>query len=159
MRLKYQLFLLMLGASAVLIALMFAISSWSFSRGFLGYINNAAQRQLQPLVEIVAERYKQSGGWDWVEGNPGEWRRLLAQWRPGTNRGPRRGSSVDAPGDASADASGDATGVSSVGSLGGDSGGRQSQDTRSPPPHLNRRINGGGPVSYTHLTLPTNREV
>jgi len=66
MCLKYQLFLLMLGASAILITLMFVISNWSFSRGFLGYINNAEQRQLQSLVDAVAERYKRSGGWDWV---------------------------------------------------------------------------------------------
>ena len=79
MRLKYQLFLILLAASTILISLMFVISSWSFSRGFLGYINSAEQQQLQPLLDNIIERYERSNGWDWAKGNTREWRRLLAE--------------------------------------------------------------------------------
>ena len=80
MRLKYQLFLILLAASTILISLMFVISSWSFSRGFLGYINSAEQQQLRPLLDNIIERYERSNGWDWAKGNTREWRRLLADY-------------------------------------------------------------------------------
>ncbi len=92
MRLKYQLFLVLLLASAILITLMFAISSWSFSRGFLGYINNAEQQQLQPLLESIVDKYEQYGGWQWVDGNTSEWRQLLSEHgRQRRGRGRSRG--------------------------------------------------------------------
>lgn len=94
MRLKYQLFLVLLATSALLILLMFVISSWSFSRGFLGYINSAQQQQLQPLLDDVARRYEQSldesgEGWAWVAGDNREWRQLLSAHGP-SGRSDRR---------------------------------------------------------------------
>ena len=67
MRLKYQIFLTLLLASALLIALMYAISSWRFSRGFLDYVNQNEIARLEPLSEQLIARYEDAGGtWDWV---------------------------------------------------------------------------------------------
>lgn len=91
MRLKYQLFLVLLAASAILIMLMFAISSWSFSRGFLSYLDNAEQRQIQPLLNDIVDRFERDDSWQWAEGNTSEWRQLLAEHgkpRRGRKRGP-----------------------------------------------------------------------
>lgn len=67
MRLKYQIFLTLLATSALLIALMYAISSWSFSRGFLNYVNNNELVRLEPLAERLLSRYEDAGNsWDWV---------------------------------------------------------------------------------------------
>lgn len=66
MRLKYQLFFTLLTASAVLIAVMWLINSWTFSRGFLEYQNNAIRARLQTLSVELAERYEQEGHWEWV---------------------------------------------------------------------------------------------
>jgi len=51
MRLHIQLFLTLLIASALLIAMLFAINSWTFSRGFASYVN---QTRLYPLVTELA---------------------------------------------------------------------------------------------------------
>ena len=64
MRLKYQLFITLLIASALLVALMFAVSSASFSRGFLRYINNAEQERVQQLAAELEKQYARDGSWD-----------------------------------------------------------------------------------------------
>lgn len=66
MRLKYQLFLTLLAASAMLIALMYAISSWSFSRGFLDYVHQNEVDRLQLVGDELVERFDEDGNWDWV---------------------------------------------------------------------------------------------
>jgi len=52
MRLKYQLFLTLLAASAVLIAQMYVISSWSFSRGFLEYVKQKIDDPCEALMDL-----------------------------------------------------------------------------------------------------------
>jgi two-component system sensor histidine kinase BaeS len=109
MRLKYQLFLVLLAASAILIMLMFAISSWSFSRGFLSYLDNAEQRQLQPLLNDLVDRYERNDGWQWAEGNTPEWKQLLAEHgKPRRGRKRARGDARGGSGGAGGDSRGDA---------------------------------------------------
>jgi len=66
MRLKYQLFLTLLAASAVLIALMYVISSWSFSRGFLEYVKQNEKDRWQAVSEQLIERHNEEGDWVWA---------------------------------------------------------------------------------------------
>lgn len=94
MRLKHQLFVVLLTTSAILITLMFVISSWSFSRGFLGYVNSAEKQRLQPLLESIAREYDDNDGWGWVAGDSRAWKQLLSEyarnlWTKGGRRGPR----------------------------------------------------------------------
>lgn len=78
MRLKYQLFLLLLLTGGLLIALMAAIGSWNFNRGFIGYINDIERQQLNPIVDALAAGYALEGSWDWVTDDRREWTALLA---------------------------------------------------------------------------------
>lgn len=77
MRLKYQLFIALLIASALLVALMFTVSSLSFSRGFLGYINNAEEQRIRSLVTELEQLYAEDGSWDNTQNNPRLFRSLL----------------------------------------------------------------------------------
>lgn len=90
MRLKYQIFLLLLLISALIITLMFVINSWSFSRGFLGYINSAELRRLVPVISAIAERYEENGNWEWLRQDKREFRRLLDMNLPGRRGGRQR---------------------------------------------------------------------
>jgi len=64
MRLHIQLFLTLLVASALLIAMLFVVNSWTFSRGFASYVN---QNRLAPLVSELAYLHERDGGWPWVK--------------------------------------------------------------------------------------------
>jgi len=98
MRLKYQLFLTLLAASAVLIALMYVISTWSFSRGFLTYVNSVeAQQRLAPIAELLVEEYDDQQSWDWVEKEPALWRRLLDENRDQQRQSAKRSDGPKEP--------------------------------------------------------------
>lgn len=73
MRLKYQLFLAMLLGSGLLIALMYAINSWSFNRGFLGYINSTEVARIEPIVDDLAANYAEHDGWEWIAASHRRW--------------------------------------------------------------------------------------
>ena len=95
MRLSLQLFITLLIASALLVALMFAITSFSFSRGFLAYINDAEKSRLSSLTSNLAAIYEQDPNWDWIEKGSDRWRQVLVasnlSSRPPPTRGPKRG--------------------------------------------------------------------
>jgi len=99
MRLKYQLFLILILTSALLIALMALIGSRSFDRGFIGYINNTEQQQLLPLVDALADGYEREGSWDWLTDKRRAWKDVL-DTHLGPGRVPRPGRERDRrPGD------------------------------------------------------------
>ena len=75
MKLKYQLFVVLLVASALLIALMLAVNSVSFQRQFINYVNSVEQKRLEPFIEELTAIYTDSGDWNWV--NKGSWGNLL----------------------------------------------------------------------------------
>lgn len=91
MRLKYQLFIALLVASALLIALMLAVNSWSFNRGFLGYINNNEKVRLEPLAVDLATAYESNGNWNWTKKGRRQWFNLISQYDVG-HRIPQLGS-------------------------------------------------------------------
>jgi len=92
MRLKYQLFLTLLAASAVLIVIMYAVSSWRFSRGFLEYINQQEIERSELVAEQLLDRFEEEGSWQWA--NRQSLRRIESETRtdrPRRNREGRRG--------------------------------------------------------------------
>ncbi len=97
MRLKYQIFLTLVSASALLIAIMFALSSWSFNRGFLDYVNQNEKDRLSPVVDELVDQFEQYGHWDWV--NRRSMRELLPEgWsaqQGGRTPGKQNRSSTD----------------------------------------------------------------
>jgi len=78
MKLKYQLFIVLLLASATLIATLFIFNNWSFKRGFDNYINRSQTSSLEALASTLADAYTESTNWDWIEGNNSQWRRITA---------------------------------------------------------------------------------
>jgi len=99
MRLDYQLFLILILTSALLIALMALIGNRSFDRGFIGYINNTERQQLLPLIDALADGYEREGSWDWLTDKRRAWKDLL-DTHLGQGRAPRPGRERDRrPGD------------------------------------------------------------
>ena len=93
MRLKYQLFITLLIASALLVAVMFTVSSLSFSRGFLGYINNAEDQRLAELVPVLEQKYATDGSWETLASDTSVIRSVLRSVRAGNrNRRDNRDS-------------------------------------------------------------------
>lgn len=94
MRLKYQLFLALLLGSGLLIALMYVINSWSFNRGFLGYINSTEVARIEPIVDELAANYQEHDGWGWIAANHRRWGTILNKYLgTPTRRGGRADSS------------------------------------------------------------------
>ncbi len=75
MKLKYQLFIVLLVASALLIALMLAVNSVSFQRQFINYVNSVEQKRLEPFIDELSSLHKENGHWNWL--NKSNWGDLL----------------------------------------------------------------------------------
>ena len=87
MRLKYQFFISLLLVSALLIALMYVLNSWSFNRGFLGYLNSVEAQKLDSVVEELSDEYRATGGWGSLISNRKQWRSINQQFSArGANR-------------------------------------------------------------------------
>lgn len=87
MKLKYQLFIILLLASAALIASLYAFNSWSFSRGFVNYVSQSHTSSLESLSATLAEGYSENESWDFLKNNEGQWRRISGLALRGTSQG------------------------------------------------------------------------
>jgi len=92
MRLKYQLFLTLLTASALLITLFYLISSWTFSRGFLSYVNSSEINRVDRFIDTLSEEYEDHGNWEFLTENPNAYSRLQRPFRRGSPLSSNRGS-------------------------------------------------------------------
>lgn len=80
MQIRYKQFLVILVANLLLAAALFTAVSWNFNRSFQEYVRNDQAKELQPLVEGLAEAYQQNGrSWQWLDNNRRQWQRLLQQ--------------------------------------------------------------------------------
>lgn len=77
MKLRSQLFFTLLFASAVLIALMFAVSNWSFNRGFLEYLNSVQLQRLDDLADSLTDYHDEHNNFDALANDPRMWRQQL----------------------------------------------------------------------------------
>jgi two-component system sensor histidine kinase BaeS len=68
-----QLFLAVL-ATAVLVALTVAAAAqWSFSRGFIGYLNAQAEQRLELALPRLQQAFAGHGDWEFLRDNPRAW--------------------------------------------------------------------------------------
>ena len=80
--------------SAVLASVLFVIlsmglaTSWSFTRGFLGYLNEQALERMAPVLPRLASAYEREGSWDFLRNNPQRWFEVM---RPDSDESPRHG--------------------------------------------------------------------
>lgn len=86
-RLRTRLFLAIAGTNALLAVLAWLVFSWSFDRGLVDYLNRADTERLQPLVQRLADHYREEGSWHSLTGDAERWTALLAETpAPGRNR-------------------------------------------------------------------------
>lgn len=78
----HRLFFAILAAAALSVTAMFAIMQWSIDRGFLRYVNNLEQMQLNLIAGELEADYANEGSWDFVRNDRGYWRRLLMTTMP-----------------------------------------------------------------------------
>ena len=79
-----KLFLAIAGAHLVLVMAVYLVYSWSFDKGLVDYVNQAEQARLTPMIEQLADGYRQQGNWRWVADDREVWVTLLRQtlgWR------------------------------------------------------------------------------
>jgi two-component system sensor histidine kinase BaeS len=91
---RTKLFLTLLLAGALVVAGMLGFVHWSFQRGLVELAESRQQERIEALVDRLAERYRQDGGWHrlradrrlWVALLIGQGERLHAGRRPGEGR-------------------------------------------------------------------------
>ena len=71
------MFFTLLIAGTLLVVVMFLVSSYTFNRAFLGYINRAETDHLQALVISLEEQYAQDLSWENTVSNREVWARVI----------------------------------------------------------------------------------
>lgn len=72
-----RLFLAVLATNVLVAVAMGASTRYSFTRDFLGYINEQGIERIDGLVPVMATAYTEHGGWNFLRGNPRQWFRLI----------------------------------------------------------------------------------
>lgn len=80
-----RIFLSLLFACALVLAVNGIAGRISFERAFLGYINQQGVQRMQQIAVSAAAEYQVHDGWGFLEGNPQAWFRLIHP--PGVNPG------------------------------------------------------------------------
>ena len=74
-----KLFLAVLAASIVVVLAMGVASRVSFTRGFLGYLNEQGVERMAALLPPLTEAYREHGDWEFLRATPRVWFSLLRQ--------------------------------------------------------------------------------
>lgn len=73
-----KLFLAVLSTAVFVVIAMGVAAQWSFSRGFLGYLNEVAMERLESSRERVTQAYLDNGrSWEFLRGDRSRWFKLL----------------------------------------------------------------------------------
>ncbi len=103
MKIKYRLFLALLGATGAAVLCMFFLLQWSVDRGFLRYVNTLEQERLERLAADLEQTYAEQGSWTFLRDDPWRWLRrrqqegLLEEAPPPGNSGTGRELAGKAP--------------------------------------------------------------
>ncbi|AUG08145.1 sensor histidine kinase efflux regulator BaeS [Pseudomonas sp. S09G 359] len=68
-----KLFIAVLAGVLLVILSMGLATSWSFGRGFLGYINEQALERMAPVLPRLASAYARDGSWEFFRNQPDRW--------------------------------------------------------------------------------------
>lgn len=68
-----KLFVAVLAGVLLVILSMGLATSWSFGRGFLGFINEQALERMAQVVPRLATAYQREGNWDFLRNRPDRW--------------------------------------------------------------------------------------
>ena len=73
-----QLFLAVLATATLVAVAMGAAAQLSFSRGFIGYLNEQAVQRMEAAIPRLKQAYSERGdSWAFLHGKPGAWFRLI----------------------------------------------------------------------------------
>lgn len=85
MRLWQRLFLAFAVLSSLALASFVGWQQYGFRRGFLEYLNGVERERLRAAAALLATRYEEAGGWDFLRRDPGQLPGLIdpaaAAWR------------------------------------------------------------------------------
>ncbi|MES2536221.1 MAG: sensor histidine kinase efflux regulator BaeS [Pseudomonadota bacterium] len=73
----FKLFLAILLSCALVAVAVSAAYRYSFSKGFLGYLNEQESQRVEMLRPSMIKAYKENGSWDFLRGNPRAWFSLI----------------------------------------------------------------------------------
>lgn len=68
-----KLFIAILASVLLVILSMGLATSWSFGRGFLGYLNEQALERMAPVLPRLASAYEREGSWEFLRNKPDRW--------------------------------------------------------------------------------------
>ena len=68
-----KLFIAVLAGVLLVILSMGVATSWSFGRGFLGYINEQALERMAPVLPRLVSVYEREGSWEYFRNQPDRW--------------------------------------------------------------------------------------
>jgi len=68
-----KLFVAVLAGVLLVILSMGIATSWSFGRGFLGYINEQALERMAPVLPRLVATYEREGSWEYFRNQPDRW--------------------------------------------------------------------------------------
>ncbi|WP_407316444.1 sensor histidine kinase efflux regulator BaeS [Pseudomonas sp. nanlin1] len=72
-----KLFGAVLGGVLLVILSMGLATSWSFTRGFLGYLNEQALERMAPVLPRLAAAYAREGNWDFLRNQADRWFEIM----------------------------------------------------------------------------------
>jgi two-component system sensor histidine kinase BaeS len=72
-----KLFLAIMASVTFVILSMSVATSWSFGRGFLGYLNEQAMQRLEPILPRLERVWQREGSWNSLRETPENWFDLL----------------------------------------------------------------------------------
>jgi two-component system sensor histidine kinase BaeS len=88
---RHKLFLSLLTATTMVVAIMYGFMHWSFQHGFVSFLESRQQARVERLTGQLAEVYAEEGSWDGLRRDRMRWRLLMADSRgggPGMGMGP-----------------------------------------------------------------------
>jgi two-component system sensor histidine kinase BaeS len=72
-----KLFIAIFATSALVAVAMGAAARYSFTRGFLGYLNEQSEARLDDVLPVLQAAYREHGDWEFLRDNPRAWFRLI----------------------------------------------------------------------------------
>lgn len=92
---RHKLFLTLLIATTLVVAVMYGFMHWSFQHGFVSFLESRQQARVERMTEQLADIYTAEGSWNGLLQDRVRWWRLMADGRgmhgPGMGMGPGHG--------------------------------------------------------------------
>lgn len=80
---RHKLFLTLLTATTMVVAVMYGFMHWSFQHGFVSFLESRQQARVERVTGQLAEIYADEGSWDGLRRDRMRWRLLMAESRGG----------------------------------------------------------------------------